>query len=95
MQTRCLTQEGFMPFFSVLPSQQEKKVTALSGDIIFATSTPLTISIPAVFCIEAVQNPTFIRGERDLWPELPIAMGALKKPNSQDFWLNTLEKLVI
>lgn len=56
-----------------------KKVTALSGDIIFATSTPLTISIPAVFASRRCKIPLLFE-VRDLWPELPIAMGALKNP---------------
>lgn len=49
------------------------------SDLIFATSTPLTIIIPALACKLRNQAPMVFE-VRDLWPELPIAMGALKNP---------------
>src|SRR5699024_5044281 len=51
----------------------------LGGDVVFATSTPLTIAIPAVFAARKKKLPLVFE-VRDLWPELPIAMGALKNP---------------
>ncbi|WP_244783357.1 glycosyltransferase family 4 protein [Acinetobacter sp. F-1] len=48
-------------------------------DLVFATSTPLTISIPAVLTCKKNKAPMVFE-IRDLWPELPIAMGALKNP---------------
>ena len=48
-------------------------------DLIFATSTPLTIIIPA-FIISIIRNNPIIFEVRDLWPELPIAVGAIKNP---------------
>ncbi|MBZ2168417.1 glycosyltransferase family 4 protein [Marinobacter sp. F4216] len=51
----------------------------LGGDVVFATSTPLTIAIPAVQVSRKLQAPMVFE-VRDLWPELPIAMGALKFP---------------
>ena len=51
----------------------------LRGDVILATSTPLTIVIPA--WVAMVGRPTRMVFEvRDLWPEMPIAMGALRNP---------------
>ena len=46
-------------------------------DIVFATSTPLTIAIPGVLLSKLNKTP-FILEIRDLWPELPIAIGALR-----------------
>jgi glycosyltransferase involved in cell wall biosynthesis len=51
----------------------------IRGDVVFATSTPLTIAIPAVYAARRRGIPMVFE-VRDLWPELPIAIGALKNP---------------
>jgi len=51
----------------------------VGGDVIFATSTPLTIALPAVYASRRLKKPMVFE-VRDLWPELPIAVGALKNP---------------
>lgn len=51
----------------------------LQGDVIFATSTPLTIIIPALVARFCRRTPIVFE-VRDLWPELPIAVGALRNP---------------
>lgn len=56
-----------------------KKALQLDGDIIFATSTPLTIALPAVPAARR-KNIPMVFEVRDLWPEMPIAMGALNNP---------------
>jgi len=56
-----------------------KKAVELDGDIIFATSTPLTIALPAVSASRKKKIPMVFE-VRDLWPEMPIAVGALKNP---------------
>lgn len=56
-----------------------KKAIALDGDIVFATSTPLTIALPAVPASRKKKIPMVFE-VRDLWPEMPIAIGALKNP---------------
>ncbi len=48
-------------------------------DIVFATSTPLTVAIPAVYTAKQHGVPMVFE-VRDLWPELPIAMGAIRNP---------------
>jgi glycosyltransferase involved in cell wall biosynthesis len=48
-------------------------------DIVFATSTPLTIALPAVFAKNRNKCPMIFE-IRDLWPELPVAIGALRNP---------------
>lgn len=48
-------------------------------DLIFATSTPLTAGIPGIFA-RWFRRKTFIFEVRDLWPELPKAMGVITNP---------------
>lgn len=48
-------------------------------DIVFATSTPLTIGIPALV-LKWFKKLPYIFEVRDLWPEVPIQMGAIKNP---------------
>jgi len=55
------------------------KAASLNTDIIFATSTPLTVALPAVYASKRKRVPMVFE-VRDLWPALPIAVGALKSP---------------
>lgn len=49
-------------------------------DLLFATSTPLTAGLPGIFMkLFSWKKRKFIFEVRDLWPELPIALG-LKNP---------------
>lgn len=45
------------------------------ADVIFATSTPLTIGIPGIASKLLGRDAKFIFEVRDLWPELPRALG--------------------
>ncbi|MCC5851176.1 MAG: glycosyltransferase family 4 protein [Verrucomicrobia bacterium] len=65
--------------FFVFAIKAAKKAVSLSGEIVFATSTPLTIAIPAVYASKRLKVPMVFE-VRDLWPEMPIAIGALKNP---------------
>ncbi|MBC6904364.1 glycosyltransferase WbuB [Saccharophagus sp. K07] len=58
-----------------------KKAASLKGDVVFACSAPLTIAIPGVIAARKNRIPMIFE-VRDLWPELPIAMGALRNPVS-------------
>lgn len=49
----------------------------IKTDLIFATSTPLTIAIPAII-ISKIKCKPFVFEIRDAWPDVPIAMGILK-----------------
>lgn len=55
------------------------KSSSLPADLVFASSTPLTIALPAVYAAKRRKVPMIFE-VRDLWPELPIAMGALRNP---------------
>jgi glycosyltransferase involved in cell wall biosynthesis len=46
-------------------------------DVIYATSTPLTIAVPAMIAALIRRKP-FVFEVRDLWPEVPIGMGILR-----------------
>lgn len=56
-----------------------RKAASIEGDLVFATSTPLTIALPAVYAARKKKLPMVFE-VRDLWPELPVAIGALKNP---------------
>ena len=60
-------------------------------DTIFSTSTPLTAAIPGIFG-RWLLGKKFIFEVRDLWPELPKAMGVIKNPIYL-IMLSALEKL--
>lgn len=46
-------------------------------DVLFATTTPLTAGIPGIFA-RWLRGKPFVFEVRDLWPELPRAMGVIK-----------------
>ena len=48
-------------------------------DVIYATSPPLTMALPAIAASRRHRAP-FVFEVRDLWPEAPIQMGALTNP---------------
>jgi glycosyltransferase involved in cell wall biosynthesis len=57
-------------------------LAALRGprpDAIYATSPPLTMALPAILASLRWRAP-FVFEVRDLWPEAPIQMGALRSP---------------
>jgi len=56
-----------------------KKAASLPSDVVFATSTPLTIAIPGAYTAWRQRAPMVFE-VRDLWPDLPIAVGALQNP---------------
>jgi len=46
-------------------------------DIVYATSTPLTVGIPAL-CAKWLRRKKFVFEVRDQWPQIPIEMGIIK-----------------
>ena len=55
------------------------RAAKLRPDIVFATSTPLTIALPAIYASRRRHVPMVFE-VRDLWPEMPIAVGAIRHP---------------
>lgn len=58
------------------------RAAALEQDLVVATSTPLTIAIPAVYSARRRRVPMVLE-VRDVWPEVPIALGVLRSPWSR------------
>ena len=56
-----------------------RKAASIRGDLIFATSTPLTVAIPALYASWRQNIPMGFE-VRDMWPAVPIAMGAIRNP---------------
>lgn len=54
------------------------------ADVVYASSGPLTIAIPGI-AASLWQRIPMVFEVRDLWPEIPIAVGALKNPAAR--WL--------
>ena len=62
----------------------------LPVDVVLATSTPLTVAIPGVIAAR-IRRARFVLEVRDLWPAVPIAVGALTSRPA--IWLaRTLER---
>lgn len=71
--------ERIKAFIKFAQAASLKATSLKEADIIFATSTPLTIAIPAIIASKVLKKPMVFE-VRDLWPEIPIAIGALKNP---------------
>lgn len=83
---RVMSFLGFM-FVSVLAGLRVKKI-----DVIYATSTPLTVGIPAMV-LKWLKRVPFVFEVRDEWPLIPIEMGVIK--NKLLIWLlQVLEKRI-
>lgn len=67
-----------------------KKGLDFDGDVVFASSTPLTIAIPAII-ISRKKSIPLVFEVRDLWPDVPISIGILKNTFLK-FFARSLEK---
>lgn len=61
-------------------------------DLIIATSTPLTVGFPALV-YKFIKKTPYIFEVRDLWPEVPIQMGAIRNSIIKYFAIS-FEKLI-
>lgn len=68
---RLIAYCNFM-FLACFVGLKEKKF-----DFVYATSTPLTVGFPALL-LKKIRRIPFVFEVRDLWPEVPIQMGAIK-----------------
>jgi glycosyltransferase involved in cell wall biosynthesis len=55
------------------------RAASVRPDVVLATSTPLTVALPGILAARLRRAP-FVFEVRDLWPELPIEIGALRHP---------------
>lgn len=73
ISTRLKAFLGFV-WKSITEARKQKDI-----DLVIATSTPLTVGITALYMKWFKKTP-YIFEVRDLWPEVPIQMGAFKSP---------------
>lgn len=75
-QTKLQKVWSFVKFIfqSISVAKKEKDV-----DLVYATSTPLTIGAVAL-ALRALKGWRYVFEVRDLWPEFPIQVGAIKNP---------------
>jgi glycosyltransferase involved in cell wall biosynthesis len=64
------------------------RAASLGGDVVFASSTPLTIALPGIYASRRNGIPMVLE-VRDLWPVVPVAVGALTSRASRTaaLWL--------
>lgn len=65
--------------FSRFALISSKLALKMDYDLIFTTTTPLTVAIPGILARRFRKKP-FVFEVRDLWPELPRAMGVITNP---------------
>ena len=65
--------------FAMFAVKATAMAARLEADLVFATSTPLTIAIPALL-VSAWKRVPFVFEVRDMWPDVPIAMGVIRNP---------------
>ncbi|GAA2511506.1 glycosyltransferase family 4 protein [Pilimelia columellifera] len=81
----CDNQMSFqarMRAFASFATRASSVAARLRHDLVFATSTPLTIAVPGVVAARRRGAPMVLE-VRDLWPQLPIDFGALRSPVSR------------
>lgn len=66
-------------FFSFMLWASVVGVLTARHDVVFASSTPLTVGVPALL-ISRLRGTPFVFEIRDLWPQAPVEMGALRNP---------------
>src|SRR5690554_29680 len=73
VSTRLKSFLGFV-WKSINEARKHKNI-----DLVIATSTPLTVGVTALY-MKWFKKVPYIFEVRDLWPEVPIQMGAFKSP---------------
>src|SRR5690554_6457205 len=71
VSTRLKAFLGFV-WKSITEARKQKNI-----DLVIATSTPLTVGITALY-MKWFKKVSFVFEVRDLWPDVPIQMGAFK-----------------
>lgn len=59
--------------------EAEREALRRPADLVYASSTPLTVSLPAMAVLRKRGTP-YVFEVRDLWPELPAALGIIRNP---------------
>jgi glycosyltransferase involved in cell wall biosynthesis len=80
--TASSDRERMLAFGRFAASAAAEALRGPRPDVIYATSPPLTIAVPALAAAARWRAPLVFE-VRDLWPEAPIQMGALANPRLQ------------
>ncbi len=84
--------ERIRAFFHFAQASYKLSLTLPAPNLIYATSTPLTVGLSAMWISKKLKIP-YIFEVRDLWPLVPISLGILRNPVAQ--WLSKrLEKQI-
>ncbi|MGD9961712.1 glycosyltransferase family 4 protein [Nocardioides sp.] len=77
--------------FAAFALRSTIRVRLLRADVVFATSTPLTVAVPGLLATWFAR-PRLVFEVRDLWPAVPIALGVLRNRQLQvaATWLERL-----
>ncbi|MEN8249268.1 MAG: glycosyltransferase family 4 protein, partial [Bacteroidota bacterium] len=84
--------ERIYAFFKFMRLARKKARKFSDVDLVYATSTPLTIGISALKIKQDLNIPYYFE-VRDLWPEAPVQMGVIKNKLLKNY-LKKLEKQV-
>lgn len=82
LEIECSNSDGFLKrawAFMKYSLRSSWIAIRVPADLVFATSTPLTAGIPGILAA-CIRRRRFVFEVRDLWPELPRAMGIIKNP---------------
>lgn len=81
-----------MSFVRFMYKAVDEGIQIKDADICYATSTPLTIGLSAIKIKQKLGIPFFFE-VRDLWPEAPFQMGAIKNPLLKKYALQMEERI--
>ena len=70
--------ERIVSFFNLLV-RASAVAARVPADVIYASSTPLTVAVPGIVA-KFTQRAPLVAEIRDLWPEVPIKLGYLNNP---------------
>lgn len=84
--------ERMISFFLFSILSTIRGLLELNSDVVFATSTPLTITIPGII-ISLVKRVRYVFEVRDLWPEDLVDAGRIRKKSIVYFIYSFLEKI--
>lgn len=65
--------------FSSFALKASLRARRIAADVVFASSTPLTVAIPGIFAT-IFSRGVMVLEVRDLWPDVPIQLGILRNP---------------
>ena len=68
--------------FSAFAFLAAQRCARLRTDVVVASSTPLTVTLPGVWAARKHRVPMVLE-VRDLWPEIPVALNVIRDPASR------------